>query len=190
MYLGVRAETEATNRAVNFTNGLVIKYDGKPICAYFHSAGGGSTEAAENVWRKPLPYLKAVIDFDQESPMYNWTKNFTAEQARKAIPSEKSIGKLLSISISEKSPSGRAVRLVINGSRNTCTISGEAARKYFSFPSTNFNVTPLENAYIFTGKGFGHGLGLSQWGAKSLADHGYNAAQILCYYYNGVSIGY
>jgi stage II sporulation protein D len=169
---------------------MVIKYDGKPICAYFHSGSGGNTEAAENVWSKSVPYLKAVTDFDQDSPMYNWIKDYTINQVQSALPADKNTGKLWSISVNERSPSGRPTRLLITGSKNAYIISAEAARKYFSLPSTNFNVTPLENAYVFTGKGFGHGLGLSQWGAKSLANHGYNAAQILCYYYNGVSIDY
>ena len=66
MYLGVKSETQASNQAVNSTKGLIIRYDGKPICAYFHSASGGNTELAEHVWSKSLPYLKAVVDFDQE----------------------------------------------------------------------------------------------------------------------------
>ena len=49
---------------------------------------------------------------------------------------------------------------------------------------------PLKTPMFSLAKGFGHGLGLSQWGARALANHGYNAAQILCYYYNGISIGY
>ena len=107
-----------------------------------------------------------------------------------ALPKDRSLGKLLSIYVLAKSPSGRATLLLINGSNGCQIISAEAARKYFSLPSTNFNVTPSETAYVFVGKGFGHGLGLSQWGARSLASHGYNAAQILCYYYNGISISY
>jgi len=188
VYLGVRSESQPTNEAVNATKGLVIKYDGKPICAYFHSSSGGSTEAAEHVWHKPVPYLKAVTDFDQEAPLYNWTKNYSILQTESGLP--KDIGQVLSISVLAKSPSGRTTYMLVNGLNSSHIISGEAARKYFSLPSANFNVTPAETAYIFTGKGFGHGLGLSQWGAKSLAKHGYNAAQILCYYYTGISIDY
>ncbi len=188
MYLGVRSESQQTNDAVFATKGLVLKYDGKPICAYFHSASGGNTEIAENVWHRPVPYLKAVADFDQEAPLYSWTKNYTILQTESGLP--KDIGQVLSIAILAKSPSGHATHILVNGSNNSRIISGEAARKYFSLPSSNFNVTPAETAYIFNGKGFGHGLGLSQWGAKALAKHGYNAAQILCYYYNGVSIDY
>jgi len=188
VYLGIRSESQPTNEAVNATRGLVIKYDGKPICAYFHSSSGGSTEAAEHVWHKAVPYLKAVADFDQEAPLYNWTKNYSILQTESGLPKE--IGQVLSISVLAKSPSGRTKYMLVNGLNSSHIISGEAARKYFSLPSANFNVTPAETAYIFTGKGFGHGLGLSQWGAKSLAKHGYNAAQILCYYYTGISIDY
>ncbi len=188
MYLGVRSETDQTNDAVVTTKGLVLKYEGKPICAYFHSSSGGSTEGAEHVWHRSVPYLKAVTDFDQEAPLYNWTKNYSIAQTESGLP--KDIGQVLSINILTKGPSGRATYMLVNGSNASRIITGEAARKYFSLPSTNFNVTPAETTYIFVGKGFGHGLGLSQWGAKSLAKHGYNAAQILCYYYNGISIDY
>ncbi len=188
VYLGVKSENEYTNEAVNATRGLVLRYNGKPVCAYFHSSSGGSTERAEHVWHSPVPYLKAVIDFDQEAPLYNWTKNYSIAQTESGLP--KDIGQILSITILAKSPSGRATYILINGSNNSRIITGEAARKYFSLPSTNFNVTPGETTYIFVGKGFGHGLGLSQWGARSLAKHGYNAAQILCYYYDGISIDF
>ncbi len=188
VYLGVKSEADSTNEAVNSTKGLVMKYNGKPICAYFHSCSGGSTERAENVWHSAVPYLKAVIDFDQEAPLYNWTKNYSILQTESGLP--KDIGQVFSITILAKASSGRATYILVNGSNGSRIISGEAARKYFNLPSTNFNVTPSETAYIFAGKGFGHGLGLSQWGAKSLARYGYNAAQILCYYYDGISIAY
>jgi SpoIID/LytB domain protein len=187
-YLGVKAEADTTNEAVNATRGLVMRYNGKPICAYFHSSSGGATERAEHVWHSAVPYLKAVVDFDQEAPLYNWTKNYSIAQTESGLP--KDIGQVLSITILAKSPSGRATYILVNGSNGSRLISGEAARKYFNLPSTNFNVTPSDTAYVFAGKGFGHGLGLSQWGAKSLAKSGYNAAQILCYYYDGISIDY
>lgn len=187
-YSGVKSEADSTNEAVNATRGLVMRYDGKPICAYFHSCSGGSTERAEHVWHNSVPYLKAVIDFDQNAPMYNWTKNYSITQTESGLPKE--IGSVLSITILGKSPSGRAKYILVNGTNGSRIISGEAARKYFNLPSTNFNVLPGESGYMFAGKGFGHGLGLSQWGAKSLAENGYNAAQILCYYYDGISIDY
>src|SRR5581483_7301276 len=114
------------------------------------------------------------------------TKNYSIWQTESAFP--KDIGQILSINILAKAPSGRATHVLVNGTAGSRIISGEAARKYFNLPSSNFNVMSDEAAYIFAGKGFGHGLGLSQWGAKSLARAGYNAAQILSYYYDGISI--
>ena len=106
VYLGVKSEADSTNEAVNSTKGLVMKYNGKPICAYFHSCSGGSTERAENVWHSAVPYLKAVIDFDQEAPLYNWTKNYSIVQTESGLP--KDIGQIFSITILDKAPSGRA----------------------------------------------------------------------------------
>ncbi len=67
---------ESTNLAVASTKGLVMKQDGKPICAYFHSTSGGGTDVSESVWSKPLPYLKAVVDYDDQSPHLLGIANF------------------------------------------------------------------------------------------------------------------
>jgi len=69
-------------------------------------------------------------------------------------------------------------------------ISGESMRKLFKLPSSLFNVGNEDNSYVFAGRGFGHGLGMSQYGARALADRGYNAAQILSYYYKDVVVDF
>jgi stage II sporulation protein D len=186
VYGGVKAESTSSNQAVDDTRGIIMTYEGNPICAYFHSASGGITESAENVWGKPLPYLQAVVDHDQQSPMSSWNRTFTVDQLESSLAPQ--LGKLLSIDVVSRSVSHRAQELLLIGSLGSQIVSAETVRKALKLPSTNFNVSILDGAYCFSGHGFGHGLGLSQWGAKSLAEQGYNAAQILTYYYRNVSL--
>jgi len=186
VYSGVKAESANSNTAVSATGGVVMTYEGNPICAYFHSASGGITETAENVWGRPLPYLRAVMDYDQQSPLASWNRTFSVDQVESALATD--IGKLLSIDVVSRSQSRRAYHLLLVGTRGAQITNAETVRRVLKLPSTNFNVSVLDNAYLFSGRGFGHGLGLSQWGAKGLAEQGYNAAQILTYYYRNVSL--
>jgi SpoIID/LytB domain protein len=186
VYSGIKAETSSSNAAVCATSGVVMTYQGNPICAYFHSASGGITENPESVWGKPLPYLRAVMDYDQQSPHALWNRSFSVDQLESALAPD--LGKLLSIDVVSRSQSKRAYQLLVIGSRGAQITNAETVRRLLKLPSTNFNVSCLDNAYLFTGRGFGHGLGLSQWGAKGLAEQGYNAPQILTYYYRNVSL--
>jgi stage II sporulation protein D len=186
VYSGVKAESTNSNRAVAETNGVVMTYGGKPICAYFHSASGGTTESSENVWGKELPYLKAVQDYDDQSPHASWSRIFDVGQLENTLAPE--LGQLLSIVVLARTSSQRAHQVLLIGTQGTQIAAAETIRRQLKLPSTNFNVNPIDGSYAFIGKGFGHGLGLSQWGAKSLAEQGYNAAQIVTYYYRNVTL--
>lgn len=186
VYTGANSETKSSNQAVFDSKGLVLTYNGKPVCAYFHSTSGGSTELAENIWSKPLPYLKSVIGQDQLSPHYSWSYKFSVDEIeRKIVPDA---GKLLSILVIARTPTQRATYLLFISSNNARILPAETVRRSLNLPSSNFNVTSSDQAYTFDGHGFGHGLGLSQWGAKALAEQGYNAEQILKYYYKDVTV--
>jgi stage II sporulation protein D len=78
--------------------------------------------------------------------------------------------------------------LLASGTRGSVMLTGEEARKLFALPSTCFNVAGRGGSYVFAGRGYGHGLGMSQWGAKHLAELGYCAPDILNYYYKDISI--
>ena len=77
---------------------------------------------------------------------------------------------------------------IVAGTLQTLMVSGEELRKILSLPSTIFNIGAGLDSYLVAGRGFGHGLGMSQWGAKFLSEQGYNAGQILSYYYKDVSV--
>lgn len=189
VYTGVQAEADTTNTAVSETTGLVIKHANKPISAFFHSAAGGFTETAENVWSNELPYLKSVPDFDDQSPHFNWKRNYSLTDVEsRLLKSGFDVGGILGLFPLSRAGSQRVKSVLVSGSLKTIVVSGEDMRRIFTLPSTVFNIAPAENGYILAGRGFGHGLGLSQWGARYLGENGYNAAQIISYYYKDVSV--
>jgi stage II sporulation protein D len=189
VYLGVQTETQATNMAVAATEGLVLKYDGKPISAFFHSSSGGWTDLAEFVWSKPVAYLKSVPDFDDASPNFSWERKFVPESIEKAfLANGIDLGQILHFDCPLQSEAGRNRFILVTGSKKAKLVTGEGLRKILNLPSSSFNIGSKEEHYVIAGRGFGHGLGMSQWGAKQLAEHGYNAAQILSYYYKDVNL--
>lgn len=188
VYMGVSSENPNSNRAVAETEGLILKHQGKPVSAFFHSTSGGSTEVAEHVWGRPVPYLRMVPDYDDMSPHFAWNKKVKVDELAHAVGGD--LGQLTTFSIVSRTPSNRVKEAVLAGSNGSKNISGETLRKIFKLPSTNFNIVCKDNTLEFLGRGNGHGLGLSQWGARALAEHGYNAAQILTYYYKDVSVDY
>lgn len=188
VYLGVESETAVGNLACDETSGIVLKHNQKVISAFFHSTSGGATELGENVWGKEIPYVQSVVDYDDNSPHFSWQKRYSIDQAEKAFGLK--AGSLLNIHPFGKVASNRVKNAAVI-SADTCTVvTGERMRALFKLPSSIFNVSFEDGTYVFTGRGFGHGLGMSQYGAKSLAESGYNAAQILSYYYRDVSVEY
>lgn len=192
VYSGVGSETETTNKAVAETEGMVLKHKGQVISAFFHSTSGGATEQAENVWGKSLPFVKSVPDYDDLSPHFSWQRQFKVAELGAALARNTltDVGKLLSLTVVSRSSTQRLLSIELCGTRSTQLINGETLRHPLHLPSTIFNVTCDNGSYTFSGRGFGHGVGLSQWGAKALAEFGYNAAQILAYYYKDVSLTY
>lgn len=190
VYNGIQGETENSNTAVAQTKGLVIKHRGNTVSAFFHSAGGGCTELAEHVWGKPVPYLKSVMDYDDRSPHFEWTRQFPVLAAEECLKKAgKDVGSLLAIMPIVKTSSGRVKTAMVVGTQGPAVLSGEELRRVFALPSCLFNACIDSNgSYVFAGRGHGHGLGMSQWGARTLAEQGYNAAQIVAYYYKDVAI--
>jgi stage II sporulation protein D len=188
-YAGVSAEHPETNQAVHETRGQVLMHEGKPVSAFFHSSSGGFTELSENVWSKPLPYLRAVADYDDESPHFEWTRNCAVSAAEQALAKAgRDVGQLLSITPVARGASPRVRLLMATGTNRTVFLTGEEARRFFGLPSTQFNVGYAPDSYVFAGRGNGHGLGMSQWGAKKLAEAGWTAPDILSYYYKDVTV--
>jgi len=224
VYRGYDGEAEQTNRAVDATRGEVLTYQGEVILAVFHSSGGGYTENSENVWSSPVPYLRGVRDFDQDSTHYSWSLILSpTEFSNKLQTNGYSIGRIQAIQLSpmKKSPqgsadrgvSGRVIQMTVVGSRGTAVISGTKLRTILGLKSTCFDIYLQEsqsgvklhieeasdgwsshsgNQLIIEGSGWGHGLGLSQWGAKAYAEENPSTenlyVEILTHYYSGAKI--
>lgn len=198
VYQGVQTEAPGTQIAVNSTVGQVLTYNGEIILAVFHSASGGHTENVEDVWSNPLPYLRAVPDFDRGSPVYEWTKTFSRAELSDLISG---VGNIISLKPEKTTAYGSILKMKVVGDGGTRSVSGEDLSRVLNLKSTRFVVTPrytsvtgkaegqgVPVSFLIKGKGFGHAVGLSQWGAYNLAKQGYNYQQILLHYYKGAGL--
>lgn len=194
VYVGAGAESAASNQAVDGTRGEVLMFGNKVIPAYFHASSGGYTENSEDVWLQRLPYIRAVADFDQKSPHYAWFKTVSADAIAAGLARQGvDVGALISVNPLSRSYSGRVKEVQVTGTTGTRVVRGETFRIAAGLGSTLFNVVPVGEGqptdFSFAGRGWGHGLGLSQWGARGLAESGYTYLQILGHYYPGATLG-
>ena len=222
VYNGVSGETQATTNAVNKTKGMVMLYNQRPINALYHSDGGGYTEDSVNVWGNDIPYLKGVKDFsNSNSSASNWTVSTSRSALEgKLNAASKGVGKLKSIQLTplgnpgkataDRGVSGRIKSATFVGTAGKVTVSGDDLRGMLGLKSTLFdfyvNQNPASSTgkayHTFTGKndtvyikghGWGHGLGMSQWGAAEMAkragtgDTNYYQT-ILRHYYSGITL--
>ena len=185
VYKGLETEAPGTQTAVNATAGQVMTYGGKIILAVFHSSSGGHTENVEDVWKEPLPYLRGVADYDMGAPVFEWTKSFSRGQLSRLISG---VGNVISMTPERTTPQGRIITMRVEGTGGTRRISGNDLRSALGLRSTLFVVNPTGNGFQINGRGFGHGLGMSQWGAHNLAQQGVNYQQILDHYYQSASL--
>ena len=202
VYNGLESSTYKTRRAVRNTRSLVITHKNKLINALFHSSSGGMTENSEDVWSDPYPYLVTVKDFDQKNPKIKWKKEVSKSELMKLFPI---IGGIEQIKVLNISRTGRIKNLKISGIYSEKVITGKEFRSKLRLKSTLFR--PIISDYLYDkkeinkqkkiqsypyliiyGQGSGHGVGMSQWGARYMADKGYKATQILKYFYKGVNI--
>ncbi|QYX31339.1 SpoIID/LytB domain-containing protein [Sphaerospermopsis torques-reginae] len=186
IYKGVSSESRNTYAAVDSTAGQVLTYDNRIILSVFHACSGGHTENVEDVWGNPLPYLRAVQDFDQNIKECNWSRTFTPGEISSRISG---VGNVRDMIIESLSPFRSVKTLRIVGDQGTKVLKGEAVRTALKLRSTRFTLNKDANGnFTLQGLGFGHGLGMSQWGAYNLAKQGANHLQILGHYYKGVAL--
>jgi len=192
VYGGYDAETLPSNRAVDETKGRVITYDGKLVVAYFHSNSGGHTEDARNVWGADIPYLSGIPDrYSANVPEGNWECFLSFDHVRKKLSGYGfTIGRIDRFS-TVNTESGRAAKVAFRSNKGNLTLSSNDFRIKLgstNLKSTLFETRPDTEGLFFKGKGFGHGVGMSQWGAKRMAEQGYTYKEILNFYYKNVRI--
>jgi len=201
VYKGVAAESNRTQAAARETAGQVLIHQGQLINAVFHSSSGGHTDDAGNVWLESRPYLQGVPDFDQQSPVFSWTATISAQQLQQLADG---IGAIRSVEILRRSPWGRAITLRLLGSQGSKDVSGSEFRRALGLRSTMIaisprgetattaSLTPVAAAspafFEIQGRGYGHGVGMSQWGAAALASQNYSYQQILSHYYRNTRL--
>lgn len=185
IYKGVISESPATYAAVDNTAGQVLTYKNQIILSVFHACSGGHTENVEDVWENPLPYLRAVPDYDQNIKECNWLRTFSPAEISAKFPE---VGNVTQMIPENLSPFGSVKSLKIIGDKGEKMLKGEEVRTALRLKSTRFTISNSNGAFILQGLGFGHGLGMSQWGAYNLARQGANHLQILGYYYKGVAL--
>lgn len=186
IYKGVISESPTIYSAVDATAGKVLTHNNEIILSVFHACSGGHTENVEDVWGNPLAYLRAVQDYDQNISACNWERTFSSNQISSRISG---VGNVKEMIAEAHSPFRSVKTLKIVGDKGTRVLKGEEVRTALQLRSTRFNITKGANgSFVLQGLGFGHGLGMSQWGAYNLARQGANHLQILGHYYQGVAL--
>lgn len=191
VYGGSYSERKRCNLAVDLTKGIVLNCNGEVFPAYFHAVCGGKTEDASVLWRTDVAALKGVeCNFCKISPHYYWkfqtpVRNIQDKLAASGIK----VKDITKIEVSDFTKSDRAKSLKIFDSEgNFIIVSAKDFRQSLDpniIRSTNFSVAISDGNAFINGKGWGHGVGLCQWGAFQMAAKGYNFEKILYTYYPG-----
>jgi len=187
VYKGIESENPSTTKAVQDTTGIIMTYQHEPILAYFHSSSGGKTIEGKYVWKgSDLPYIRGVkCDYDKDSPHYQWTVTLPIDEITIAVKSKyPRMAKINSISF--KRHDDRVVEVSIVHSGGNITLTGNEFRLLFpasKVRSTYFSSEKKGDSLVLNGRGWGHGVGMSQWGAKGRGEKGYNFEQILSHYF-------
>ncbi|MDR7457019.1 MAG: SpoIID/LytB domain-containing protein, partial [Armatimonadota bacterium] len=195
VYGGIAAEDPRTSAAVDATRGLVILYDGRPAFAAYHADSGGATENSEHVWGSVVPHLRGVPDpFSRDAPNHEWTVRLEFGAIEAALQrAGRPVAGLQAIEVTSTSPSGRALTVRLQTTGGAVEMRGAEFRLAVGagvVRSTLFAVRALGgDAVELAGRGSGHGVGLSQWGARGMALAGRDHAAILRHFYTGVTVG-
>jgi stage II sporulation protein D len=194
VYGGARGEDLRTNWAVQATRGQILVFGGQPISAFYHSCSGGATEDATDVFGMEFDTLPGVKDdFSLTCPYSLWIERLTSKQiegglARAGYP----VGRILDIVDLVRSRTGRILRIEVRHTRGTLVLEGRRFREAMGsevIRSTDFEIRPNGSIFTFVGRGSGHGVGMSQWGAKEMAELAFQYQDILKFYYPLATIG-
>ena len=219
VYGGVDAEKPQADTAIMTTADVVVLYNGQPIVTPYHSTCGGSTAAVSEVWynQSDEPYLRPVSDripgsdhfYCDPSPRFSWTQSFDGPGLRAVMEKylaaytnapKAGVGRITDIREQGRTPSGRVAALTVLTDSGTYTLRGNDIRFVLRDPkgailnSTFFSFTRDTNGgevsnLSVDGRGYGHGIGMCQWGAIGRARVGQNFRTILETYYPGTTIG-
>ena len=194
VYGGIFSEKWRTNRAVDETRDEVLTYNGAIFPAFFHATCGGSTFDAAYLWNIDLPPLKGVkCRWCRKSPHFYWEKWLSVKETEEKLAAAGySVGDIIGFETEKRDPfSARILELKVKGNKGEAAILAKDFRRIIGADivrSTNFKVTLIGEYVAFEGLGWGHGVGLCQWGAYYMSRAGKKAAEILEFYYPGSKI--
>jgi len=193
VYGGSSGERTSAVRAVRDTKGLIITYRGEVIPAFYHSSCGGHTENATELWGIDEPYLKGVDCECQAISKYGlWEKRISMPAVVKALRRlGYRVNAISDLNIGNITPAGRVKEVSFRSAGGTSLVPAEPLRAALGntvIPSVFFELELLDGEAVFSGRGMGHGVGLCQWGAKEMAQRGYDFRSILSHYYPGTEL--
>lgn len=169
--------------AVAATRGQVLLWEGELVDPVYHSTCGGKTESAAGCWQHDVPVLQSVTClWDSDAPRYLATDRFSEAEIMEKLGVSKE--ELAQFQIVSRTDGGR----VAEATAGSKSWSGTEIRSLLGLNSANFSYIVTDDEWLFTVQGFGHGVGLCQYGAKGMAEAGYTAADIVAYYYQGATI--
>ncbi|SMD04528.1 SpoIID/LytB domain-containing protein [Sporomusa malonica] len=190
-----KAINDNVKKAVQMTRGMIMTYQGKPIKGWFHASAGGITATAKeglNYRDAEPPYIQSVQSPDDLAPedVRNWTIIFPKEDVMAAMTKMgKKVSDISSIEIAQKGPSGRATMLMVNKNVEVSAPELRVALDSVKLKSMLLDkIEVSEDSVTFAGKGYGHGVGMSQWGANRMAKDGKKPEEIVTHYFKGVKV--
>lgn len=195
VYRGLTSANSTTDRAVEETANLYATYNGAFCDTVYFSSDGGATESSENIWSTAYPYLVGKIDPYEEAidfPNKSWRYEYTPVQITSILKGNGyTIGTIADI-IPEYSASGNMIKLsFVDTSGKTVTVTKRSCANALNLLGIHFTIDydAVSGKYIIDGGGWGHNVGMSQWGAFSMAkEYGYSFVRILKFYYTGIDI--
>lgn len=183
VYGGVNREDPRTRVAVEATRGQVLTYELAPIEAYFHASCGGRTESGLDALQRDLPYLQPVECPCGKLPASRWKASISDAEVKSALrhPAQ-------GLRVAGRTPTRRVTRVTLGDGASMGGVELRRRLGYTRLKSLDFEVERADRGYVFSGRGYGHGAGLCQWGAKALADRGRDYREILSHYYPGAEL--
>lgn len=194
-YGGKTGEKANTTRAVKATRGWIVTSQGQVFPTFYHSTCGGLTEHARVMGPFDLRPLQGGVacTLCSASPFYRWQRRLTTADVAWALRKSPhgSVGTVSDLQVTRRTETGRVEEVTVTGSQRVLRLTGFDVRALFGFDrirSLAFSIAPLGEAFLVDGHGWGHGVGLCQWGAAELARRGFSAPEILALYYPGCAL--
>ena len=193
-FAGRVAASSTVWAAVQETTGQVLRWEGELFPAFYHSNSGGYTEDPRTVFAaRNMPALRAVVcPLAAGSPHFQWTLDLRLDDLADLLRrGNVGVGAVRSIEVTERTASLRATLVTVRGTTGSQRLRGNDFRRlvgYDTLKSTLFAVAVDGELARFSGRGYGHGVGMCQWGAKGMAEQGASAWQILTFYYPGATL--